>query len=85
MTLIFKCEFCGEEVKDAANIQTSNILHLAKDRTGNDRPNAGTMLPYGEYPDYCNSCYATLKDWLEGDVRAFLRDHFPLKKDDNAG
>ena len=83
--IIFKCEFCGKEVNDAANIQTSNLLHMAKDRTGNDRPNAGLMLPYGKHPDYCNSCYSTLKDWLEGDVREFLRDNFPLKKksDDN--
>ncbi len=81
----FSCDYCGREVENAANIRVCNLLHLAKDREGKDCPNAGSLFTTPEYADYCITCYGKLKDWLDGDVRTYLRDNFPLKKksDDN--
>ncbi len=85
MSVAFRCDYCGHEVDNGDNMQASNLLHKTLSRAGNDRKGAGTMFPGVDYPDFCNSCYKVLLDWLENDLRTWIRDNYPLSKesDDN--
>lgn len=72
------CDWCGHETTELDTVQTTNLLHLAKNRTGKDVEGVSPLLPGGEHPDYCHSCYRTLVDWLNGSLRQWITTNFPL-------
>lgn len=80
MSLLFHCDWCGHETDDPKSMTASNLLQLAKDRTGKDVDTVSPLLPNNEHSDYCNACYRLLKDWCNGSLRNWIRDNFPLIK-----
>lgn len=83
MSILFKCDTCGFSTASPKDMITSNILHLAKDRTGADVDTTSALLPTTEHADYCHACYRQLKDWINGGLRQHIKDNFPLIKQEN--
>lgn len=80
MSLEFKCDFCSFTTSDPREIISSNALLLAKDRTGADRETCSALMPTADHCDYCNACFRQLKDWINGGLRQWAKENFPLVK-----
>ena len=76
----FICDHCPSEVENEDLIQSSDIIQVARSLKGNDRGGAGSLIPPSKGKHYCNRCYKILLEWTEGDLRKYIRDHFPLEE-----
>ncbi len=78
--ILFRCDYCNYEVDNGDLIQAADILQGAMSKAGNKRKDAGSLLAGSKEKHFCNRCYEILLEWVESDLRTFIRDNFPLEK-----
>ena len=83
--IIFSCDYCQFESKDSFDIKEVNIMQVGASLNGKTLPANEMMFKGGNH--LCNACYNAFIAWSDGDLKNWIKDNLPLKKEtvDNSG